>query len=845
MFKSTIKKSNIINNLLYTQTNSKAIINKINLDNNQKKQKTFLVDDTKKKLIPKLHEDKRLYYTKSEINFRHKYNNNLNDKKNKITSNNDFHSIKKENFLQKLKDMIFSPGDMNYTGKELKENGGNYNNFNSKISKNILKQNNISQKVNLLPNKTDSKKTLVLDLDETLIHSAFEPFNPKDDITLTMKVKEEDITIHVLKRPYLDEFLNIVTQKYEVVIFTASISDYANPLLDQLDPYKKIAFRLFREHCTKSDNGLFIKDLNRLGRNLKDVIIIDNNPVSFTFNKANGLPILTWHSIQSDNELIKLIPLLTFLSNVDDIRPIINKVVNGYYINYKEVNKIISSNNNSTNNYSLNNNNNNKDDDYFNNWFPNTIKKVERKNSFKYSTNKENLNNKNDINKETNKNNDMNKNNNQRDIIKRKESFDHIIKYKGLLGSKEQFNFDNYKKSRHTKMFTGFLSNNENNGIFNDNNDYFTNGYVTKKSLFMNMFEEKNKFVNDENKNNNYDTIYNSRLDKKRNHSSKNLIKITKYVNNENENNNYFNTKKIKKEKNQVKNKDISFSKYNIDYFDNSKLNKTDININLNNDYPNIIMNNNTNIINNNIYVINNKQPEINNENNSTIEQSNRNIFNDDINKSLKDGYKSANYFYNKKERSQSAKYKQKQVNQNNDLSKLIDNLINYNKTNKTLNINSNQLIAISNNTKYLNNQKIQNNYQIDNLKINSGKIGNDLLNIYNINMNNSKINLVNKSSLLNEFNSKINVYNMKNMNFYNSYKNSKSNIYVDTGNNLENYSNKNIRKTFLYDFNEKIKKIHNENNNYKLVKNYTNIGQNKAIKYLSPTSNFKMNLYK
>ena len=842
MFKSTVKKSNIINNLLYTQTTSKAIINKINLDNNQNKQKTFLVDDTKKKLIPKLHEDKRLYYTKSEINFRHKYNDNFNEKKNKITSNNDFHSIKKEKFLQKLKDMIFSPGDINYTGKELKENGGSYNNINSKLSKNIIIKNNLSQKVNLLPNKTDTKKTLVLDLDETLIHSAFEPFNPKDDITLTMKMKEEDITIHVLKRPYLDEFLNIVTQKYEVVIFTASISDYANPLLDQLDPFKKIPFRLFREHCTKSDNGLFIKDLNRLGRNLKDVIIIDNNPVSFTFNKANGLPILTWHSIQSDNELIKLIPLLTFLSNVDDIRPVINKVVNGYYINYKEVNKIISSNNSTSNNLL----NNNKDDDYFNNWFPNNIKKIEKKNSFKFSTIKDTLNNKIDINKGGNKSNEINKNNNQRDTIKRKESFDHIIKYKGLLGSKEQFNFDNYKKSRHTKMFEGFLNDNENIGILNNNNNYFNNGYMTKKSRFMDMFEEKNKYINDENKNNNYDSIYNSRLDKKRNHSSKNLIKITKYVNNENDSNNFFNAKKIKKEKNLMKNKEISFLKNNIDYFDNSKLNKTDTNINLNNnDYPNIIMNNNTNIINNNIYVINNKQPETNNENNNTIEHSNRNIFNVDMNKSLKDGSKSANYFYNKKERSQSSKYKQRQVNQSNDLSKLIDNLINYNKLNKNQNINSNQLIAISNNTKYLNNQKMQNNYQIDNLKINSGKIGSDLLNLYNMNLNNSKINLGNKSSLLNEFNSKINVYNMKNMNFYNSYKNSKSNIYVDTGNNLENYSNKNIRKSFLYDFNEKIKKNHNENNNYKLVKHYTNNGQNKSIKYLSPTSNFKMNLYK
>ena len=373
MFKSTIKKSNVINNLLSYQTQNKVMINKITLDTNkQTRPKTFLLDDSKKKLIPKLEEGKHLYSTKSQINFNPKYNEVIKEQKNNI---NDFHVIKKQKFLQKLKDMIFSPGDVNYNnnGQELKENGGTYNNFITiKNTKSTIKSSNLTKlsnsKINLLPNKTDNRKTLVLDLDETLIHSAFEPFIPRDDITLTMKMKDNDIIIHVLKRPYLDEFLNIVTQKYEVVIFTASISDYANPLLDQLDPMKKISHRLFREHCTKADNGLFIKDLNRLGRDLKNVIIIDNNPVSFIANKANGLPILTWHSIQSDNELIKLIPLLTYLSNVDDIRPIINKVVNGYYINYKEVNKIISNNDTTYNNCSSLNNNS-KEDDYFNNWF--------------------------------------------------------------------------------------------------------------------------------------------------------------------------------------------------------------------------------------------------------------------------------------------------------------------------------------------------------------------------------------------------------------------------------------------------------------------------------------------
>ena len=825
MFKSTIKKSNVINNLLSYQTQNKVMINKITLDTNkQTRPKTFLLDDSKKKLIPKLEEGKHLYSTKSQINFNPKYNEAIKEQKNNI---NDFHVIKKQKFLQKLKDMIFSPGDVNYNnnGQELKENGGTYNNFITiKNTKSTIKSSNLTKlsnsKINLLPNKTDNRKTLVLDLDETLIHSAFEPFIPRDDITLTMKMKDNDIIIHVLKRPYLDEFLNIVTQKYEVVIFTASISDYANPLLDQLDPMKKISHRLFREHCTKADNGLFIKDLNRLGRDLKNVIIIDNNPVSFIANKANGLPILTWHSIQSDNELIKLIPLLTYLSNVDDIRPIINKVVNGYYINYKEVNKIISNNDTTYNNCSSLNNNS-KEDDYFNNWFTSNMKLVEKKNSFKYSNAKDKKN-KMELSNDKNNINENSKMN----TIQRKESFDQLIKYKGLLGSKEEFNFDNYKNSRHTKLFFGFLFNNNDNGKINNENN---NGNITKKSFFMDLDEKDKKDYNKNSKNDDYDLKFNSRLDKKRNHSSKNLINIRKNINKDNDIN-FYNNNKLKKEKSSDKFKDISLTKYNIDNCNNSKLNKTDANINLNDsikkniNYKNFVMNNNKNIINNNIYLINNNQSNINNENNKTIEYSNRYIFNDEANKSFKDAYKSANSFYNKKDRSQSYEYKKRQINHNNDLSKLLDKLINYNKENKNLNINSNQLISISDNSKLLINQKIPFNQKINYLMINNKeKSLNDK-----------------KNDLLLRINNK-----SKNYNYYGSYKSSSNNIYVDTGNNSENYINKNIKKSFLYEDNLKNKNINNEYNNYKLIKHKTNIENNKTIKYLSPTSNFKVNLYK
>lgn len=73
-----------------------------------------------------------------------------------------------------------------------------------------------------------------------------------------------------------------MAQYYEVVIFTASLSKYADPLMDILDPEGIAPQRLFREHCTFK-NGIFVKDMARLGRRMQDIIIIDNSPQSYSF----------------------------------------------------------------------------------------------------------------------------------------------------------------------------------------------------------------------------------------------------------------------------------------------------------------------------------------------------------------------------------------------------------------------------------------------------------------------------------------------------------------------------------------------------------------------------------
>ena len=209
---------------------------------------------------------------------------------------------------------------------------------------------NLIQNKNLLPQKSDeflNKKTLILDLDETLVHSSFTPFE-KNDIILSVDFEGELYNIYVLVRPGTLEFLKKVSQLFEVIIFTASISKYALPLMDILDKENKIKYRLTREHCTFI-NGIYIKELKKLNRNLKDLIIVDNSPLAYAFDAENGIPIRTWYDDENDEELFHILPILEFLSTIDDVRDYIYKFVYNNEIQFNDAYDIINESYNMTN----------------------------------------------------------------------------------------------------------------------------------------------------------------------------------------------------------------------------------------------------------------------------------------------------------------------------------------------------------------------------------------------------------------------------------------------------------------------------------------------------------------
>lgn len=176
----------------------------------------------------------------------------------------------------------------------------------------------------------ERKKKLVVDLDETLIHSAARSTshsNSSQGHMVEVKFSSSSISTlyYVHKRPHCDVFLSQVSKWYDLVVFTASMKEYADPVIDWLESCFRGRFerRLYRHNCVLRDGVGYIKDLSVIGKALEEVVIIDNSPTSYAMNEDNAIQVEGWISDPSDTDLLNLLPLLEALRYSTDVRSIL------------------------------------------------------------------------------------------------------------------------------------------------------------------------------------------------------------------------------------------------------------------------------------------------------------------------------------------------------------------------------------------------------------------------------------------------------------------------------------------------------------------------------------------
>ncbi|KUI72861.1 Nuclear envelope morphology protein 1 [Cytospora mali] len=191
--------------------------------------------------------------------------------------------------------------------------------------------------INVEPSGLTPQKTLILDLDETLIHSMSKGGRMSTGHMVEVKLNttyvgvggqasigpQHPILYYVHKRPHCDDFLRRVCKWFNLVVFTASVQEYADPVIDWLESERKFfSARYYRQHCTFR-HGAFIKDISSVEPDLSKVMILDNSPLSYMFHQDNAIPIQGWINDPTDNDLQHLIPFLEGLQYVSDVRALL------------------------------------------------------------------------------------------------------------------------------------------------------------------------------------------------------------------------------------------------------------------------------------------------------------------------------------------------------------------------------------------------------------------------------------------------------------------------------------------------------------------------------------------
>ena len=118
----------------------------------------------------------------------------------------------------------------------------------------------------------------------------------EDDLEVDIPCEEGFEKAYIAIRPFAISFLKRANRHFEVIAFTASERTYADAILDELDPDGQlIHHRLYRDHCVRLNAKIYAKDLSIINRDLSQMILVDNSPLSYLYQIENGVPVLPYY----------------------------------------------------------------------------------------------------------------------------------------------------------------------------------------------------------------------------------------------------------------------------------------------------------------------------------------------------------------------------------------------------------------------------------------------------------------------------------------------------------------------------------------------------------------------
>jgi len=163
-----------------------------------------------------------------------------------------------------------------------------------------------------LPEGLSHVRTLVLDLDELLVHSDW----------------TRERGWRTFKRPGVEIFLQHMARNFEIVVYTEALQTYVDPILERLDKEGSVNHRLYRD-ATLYTNGEHVRDLSKLNRPLTHIIYLSSKPATYSLHPQNAVPVPAWSSLDpNDRELLELMPFLEAIAR--QAPPDVRVVVDNY-----------------------------------------------------------------------------------------------------------------------------------------------------------------------------------------------------------------------------------------------------------------------------------------------------------------------------------------------------------------------------------------------------------------------------------------------------------------------------------------------------------------------------------